>query len=330
MVWIIFIISAGIIVLAAVRLAEYGDAIALRTGLGRLFVGVILIAAATSLPEVLTTVNAISQGEANLAAGNLLGSNMFNMALLAILDLVFRKRRILRTAALKHALSGSLAVLLIGLVTFFILADIPWRIGWVGGDSLVIMLGYLLAVRLLQRHQHVASGVATTAEEIPPGTPSLGIALFGFGLATAALVYVTPWLVRSSAEIAIITGLGSTFIGTTLVALVTSLPELVTTVSAARLGADDMAIGNLFGSNLFNMFALGLGDLFYTSGRFLGVIDPAFVLVGLLGLILTALALVGNLIRLERRWGMLEADALLIGVIYLAGLWLLYQRGITP
>lgn len=329
MVWIIFVVSAGIIVLAAVRLAEYGDVIALRTGLGRLFVGAILIAAATSLPEVLTTFNAIAQGEANLAAGNLLGSNMFNMALLAVLDLVFRKRRILRTAALKHALSGSLAVLLIGLVVFFILADIPWQVGWVGGDSLAIMLGYLLAVRLLQRHQHLVSGVAE-AEEIPPETPSLGVALFGFGLATAALVYVTPWLVRSSAEIAIITGLGTTFIGTTLVALVTSLPELVTTLSAARLGADDMAIGNLFGSNLFNMFALGLSDVFYTSGRFLAVIDPAFVLVGMLGLILTALALVGNLIRLERRWGMLEADALLIGAIYLAGLWLLYQRGITP
>lgn len=329
MVWLIFLVSSGVIVLAAVRLAEYGDVIALRTGLGRLFVGAILIAAATSLPEVLTTVNAIAQGQANLAAGNLLGSNMFNMALLAVLDLVFRRRRILRTAALKHALSGSLAVLMIGMVVFFILADIPWQIGWVGGDSLLIILAYLLAVRLLQRHQHMA-GVSMEEEIIPPGTPSLGVALFGFGLATAALMYVTPWLVRSSAEIAEITGLGTTFIGTTLVALVTSLPELVTTVSAAQLGADDMAIGNLFGSNLFNMFALGLADFFYTPGRFLVVIDPAFVLVGLLGLILTTLALVGNLIRLERRWGMLEADALLIGVVYLAGLWLLYQRGITP
>ncbi|WP_299029817.1 hypothetical protein [uncultured Thermanaerothrix sp.] len=329
MVWLVFLVSSGIIVLAAVRLAEYGDAIALRTGLGRLFVGAIFIAAATSLPEVLTTYNAINQGEANLAAGNLLGSNMFNMALLAVLDLVFRRRRILRTAALKHALSGSLAVLIIGMAVFFILADIRWQIGWVGGDSLLIILAYLLAVRLLQRHQYVA-GMTLDEETIPPGTPSLGVALFGFGVATVALVYVTPWLVRSSAEIATLTGLGTTFIGTTLVALVTSLPELVTTVSAAQLGADDMAIGNLFGSNLFNMFALGLADVFYVPGRFLAAIDPAFVLVGLLGMLLTTLALVGNLIRLERRWGMLEADALLIGVVYLAGLWLLYQRGITP
>jgi len=149
MIWLIFLVSSGVIVLAAVRLAEYGDVIALRTGLGRLFVGAILIAAATSLPEVLTTVNAIAQGQANLAAGNLLGSNMFNMALLAVLDLVFRRRRILRTAALKHALSGSLAVLMIGMAVLFILADIPWQIGWVGGDSLLIILAYLLAVRLM-------------------------------------------------------------------------------------------------------------------------------------------------------------------------------------
>ncbi len=63
-------------------------------------------------------------------------------------------------------------------------------------------------------------------------------------------------------------------------AVVTSLPELVTTLAAIKIGAEDMAIGNLFGSNLFNMFAIGLTDLFYTQGRFLAVIDPSFVLIG--------------------------------------------------
>ena len=96
----------------------------------------------------------------------------------------------------------------------------------------------------------------------------------GFSLAAVGLVVVTPMMVSASTEIAEITGLGTTFIGTTLVAIVTSLPELVTTIAAVRIGADDMAIGNLFGSNLFNMFALGLTDVFYLPGRFLGVIDP--------------------------------------------------------
>jgi cation:H+ antiporter len=113
------------------------------------------------------------------------------------------------------------------------------------------------------------------------------------------LIFLTPAMVRRSATIAEITGLGTTFVGTTLVALVTSLPELVTTLAAARLGADDMAIGNLFGSNLFNMFALGLIDIFYVQGRFLQTIDPVFLLIGMLGLLMTSIGLIGNLARLR-------------------------------
>ncbi len=330
MVWLIFIVSAAVIVFAATQLAKYGDVIAIRTGLGGMFIGVLLMAGATSLPEVLTTISSISQGVPNLAAGNLLGSNLFNMFLLALLDLMHRKDRILRKAALKHALTGSLTVFLIGLVVFFILADVKLKIGWVGVDSVLIMLVYVVGVRLIQKNQSHTINQTVEKAEIPAGTPSLRTGLIGFGLAALGLVIITPWMVRSSAEIAEITGLGTTFVGTTLVAIVTSLPELVTTVAAVKIGADDMAIGNLFGSNLFNMFALGLTDVFYLQGRFLDVIDPAFLLVGMLGLLMTGLGLIGNLARLERRVLFIELDALALIVMYFAGLWLLYSQGITP
>jgi cation:H+ antiporter len=330
MVWVTFLISAALIVFAATQLAKYGDVIAVRTRLSGMFIGVLLLAGATSLPEVLTTISSLSQGVPNLAAGNLLGSNMFNMFLLAILDMLHRKDRILRKAALKHALTGSLTVFLIGLVVFFMLADIKIRIGWVGLDSIVILLAYVVGLRLIQANQ--AHGTSHTAVkiEIPDGMPSLWKGLTGFGLAVLLLVVVTHWMVSSSAEIAMITGLGTTFVGTTLVAFVTSLPELVTTIAAVKLGADDMAIGNLFGSNLFNMVALGLTDVFYLQGRFLGVIDPAFLLVGMLGLLMTGMGLIGNLARLERRVWFIELDALALMVMYFAGLWLLYSRGVAP
>ncbi len=330
MVWATFFISAALIVLAATQLAKYGDVIAVRTRLGGMFIGVVLLAAATSLPEVLTTISSLSQGAPNLAAGNLFGSNLFNMFLLAILDLLYRQDRILRNAALKHALTGSLTVFLIGLAVFFILADIPAQIGWIGLDSIVIMLVYFAALRLIQANQTHGTSQSSGEIEIPPGTPALRVGLIGFGLAALGLVIVTPYMVRASVEIAEITGLGTTFIGTTLVAVVTSLPELVATFAAIKIGAADMAIGNLFGSNLFNMFALGLTDVFYLQGRFLGVIDPAFLLVGMLGLLMTGMGLIGNLARLERRVLFIELDALGLMVLYFAGLWLLYSRGITP
>jgi cation:H+ antiporter len=329
MVWLQFILSSALIVLAANFLAKYGDIIALRTRLGGMFVGTLLLAGATSLPELLTTISAVNQGVPNLAAGNLLGSNMFNMFLLAILDLLNRRERLLRKAALKFALSGSLAVFLIGLVVFFAMAKIETTIGWIGVDSLVIILTYVVAIRLIQTNQ-THPGVRPAEMVIPEGTPSLTRGLIGFALAGAVLVVVTPLMVSSSVGIAEITGLGTTFIGTTLVAIVTSLPEMVTTIAAVRMGANDMAIGNLFGSNLFNMFALGLTDIFYLQGRFLGVIDPAFLVIGMLGLLMTCMGLIGNLARLERRVLFVELDAFLLILMYGGGLYFLYARGIAP
>lgn len=325
MIWVKFIALAAVIVVAANFLAKYGDVIAVRTGLGGMFIGVLLLAGATSLPEVLTSISAVSQGTPNIAAGNLLGSNSFNMLLLAVLDLVNRRERLLRKAARRHALSGSLAILMIALVLYFLLADVDTKLLWVGLDSLIIIAVYIVAVRFISKEGQADQ---TVKVEIPVETPKLWVGIIGFLVAAGVLIAVTPLLVSTSNEIAEVTGLGTTFVGTTLVALVTSLPEMVTTIAAIRIGASDMAIGNLFGSNMFNMFALGLTDLLYTGGRFLDVIDPSFALVGMLGLLMTAVALVGNLARLERRIWFIELDALALFIIYISGMLLLYQKGL--
>ncbi|KAF0110426.1 MAG: inner membrane protein [Chloroflexi bacterium] len=326
MVWVSFIFSAAVIVFAANYLAKAGDIIAVRTRLGGMFIGVLLLAGATSLPEVLTSISSVNLNTPNIAAGNLLGSNAFNMLLLAILDISHRSQRILRKSAQRHALTGSLAILLIGLVLYLLLANIDIKIGWVGLDGLIILATYIFAVRLISTDTKTDK---KNVVEIPYGTPKLWVGLVGFIISAGILIAITPLMVRSSNEIAVITGLGATFVGTTLVAMVTSLPELVTTIAAIRIGAPDMAIGNLFGSNMFNMFALGLTDLFYTKGRFLAVIDPSFALVGMLGLLMTAIGLLGNLAKLEKRIWVIEIDSLLLFILYFSGMWLLYQRGIA-
>ncbi|MHB0857096.1 MAG: hypothetical protein ACYC5M_05945 [Anaerolineae bacterium] len=134
---------------------------------------------------------------------------------------------------------------------------------------------------------------------------------------------------RSSVAIADTTGLGTGFVGSVLLSIITSLPELVALFAAAHIGAYDLAVGNLFGSNVFNMFALGLGDLFYTRGQFIQEIDPSLALVGLLGMLLTGLGLVGNLFRGERRYFAFDVDAVLIVLVYVLGLLFLYGRGLA-
>lgn len=325
MVWITFFFAAAVIVFAANQLAKYGDVIALRTRLGRMFIGVLLLAGATSLPEVLTSISSLNQSSPNLAAGNLLGSNSFNMVLLAIIDILNRDQRILRKAAMKHALTGSLAVFMIALVVLLIMADIKISLGWVGLDSLLLIGTYFLAVWLIQQNSS-SLDKSIEFDEIPSNIPGLFIGIVGFLLASTVLFIATPIMVRSANHIAEITGLGTSFIGTTLVALVTSLPELVTTMAAIKIGANDMAIGNLFGSNMFNMFAIGLTDLFYTQGRFLAVIDPSFLLIGMFGLIMTAMALIGNIAKLEKRILFIEIDAFALIMLYIVSIWLLYSR----
>ncbi len=327
MIWLQFILSAAVVVAAAIKLAEYGDAISVRTRLGGLFIGTLLMAGATSLPELLTTLNSLSQNVPNLAAGNVFGSNMFNMFLLAALDAVFWQARILRRVATKHALTASLAVFISAMAIFFILADIDAHIGWVGLDSLLLMGTYIMGVRLIQGDSPRPAGGESDAAAIV-GVPSLPWALVGFAAASGALVLATPWLVRSSVGIAEITGLSTGFVGALLVAIVTSLPELTAVVAAARLGAYDLAVGNLFGSNLFNIFILGITDVFYLPGRFLHIVDPAFAIAGLLGLLLTSLGLINNLARAERRILFVEVDAALLMLGYVGGMWFLYSRGI--
>jgi cation:H+ antiporter len=326
MIWLEFIVSAALIVLAATQLAKYADALAVHTKMGGMFIGLILLAGVTSLPELLTTISSVRQGAPNLAAGGLLGSNMINMVLLAVLDLAHHNERILRKAALKHALTGSLSVFIIALVVFFIVARLNFGIGWVGMDSLTVLAVYVLAIRLIRKNS--SPSAPSTEEESIEGLPGLTHSIIGFSLAAGSLVFITPWMVSTSVRIADITGLGTTFIGTSLVALVTSLPELVTTLAAVRMGADDMAIGNLFGSNMFNMFAIGFTDLVFTQGFFLSSIDSSFLLVGMLGLLMTGMGLIGNLARLERRIWFVELDAMALLVIYIFGMWLLFQRSI--
>jgi cation:H+ antiporter len=215
---------------------------------------------------------------------------------------------------------------MIGLVLFFMIADIDIKIGWVGIDGLMIIAFYIISVRLIQSNADHGAHMESY-DEIEDGIPSLRTGITGFFISAGILVAISPFMVQSANEIAVVTGLGSTFIGTTLVALTTSLPEAVTTLAAIKIGANDMAIGNLFGSNMFNMFVIGLNDAFFTQGRFLTTIDPSLLLVGAIGILMTGMGLIGNLAKLEKRIWFIEIDALALILLFFGSLWLLYMKG---
>ncbi|MCA9920844.1 MAG: sodium:calcium antiporter [Anaerolineales bacterium] len=327
MVWIEFLLSAAVVVYAAIKLAEYGDIIAVRTKLGGLFVGTIFLAGATSLPELIASISSFQSGVPNLAAGNFFGSNMVNVLLLAIVDLINYQVPLLRRIAISHALTAGLTTVLMLVAIISLAADIDLTIGWVGWDSLLMIVLYFGGIWLIQRESR-GPGPAPTAPEPGPEFPTLRRGVIGFVITAVVIMVVVPFLVDASSEIAVITGLGTGFVGTALLSVVTSLPELLAALAAMRMNAFDMAVGNLFGSSVFNMLGLGIADFFFLDGRFLGAINENFVIVGLLGLLLTNMALVGNLARVERKFLFIEADAIAIVAVYLLGMFLLFVRGI--
>lgn len=324
MMWLQFLLAAAVVVFTANKLAEYGDIIAVRTGLGGLVIGTVLMAAATSLPELTGSVAAFRSGLPDLAAGNFFGSSMINMPLLAVIDLFYRQTPLFRGAAISHSLTAALATLMTLVAVMTIAGQLDYAIGWVGVTSFIMIGLYLAGIWLLQRENRGGGGTEAPADDFP----SLRRGLIGFGVAAVVLILVVPYLVAATVDIAGVIGLSAGFAGMVLLSFVTSMPELLAAVAAVRLGSLDLAVGNLLGSSVFNMFGLALADFFLTDGPFLTLIDPNFALVGLLVILLINMALIANLARSERRVLFIEIDAVAILVVYILGLFLLYQRGI--
>lgn len=164
---------------------------------------------------------------------------------------------------------------------------------------------------------------------VEPTKPSkregLRHASIGFAVATLGLLVAAPFLAGSANAIAKQSGISTTFIGTSLVGLVTSLPELVTAIAAIRLGAFDLAVGNLFGSNAFNMAAFFFVDIAYRSGPLFNAISDTHAMTGLWSILLMSIGLMGIIYRVEKRYMLIEPDSFLIILGYCLGLWLLFQ-----
>lgn len=321
-----FMLLAAVIVAAGTFLARYGDTIGERSGLGGSLAGLILLAGATSLPEMTVSVNSALLGAPDLAVGDLLGASLFNLLILAAIDLTFHPRgSMLSRMAAAHALSATMAIVLAGIALLSLLVHSEWTFLNIGIGPWMILATYVLGMRLVFYDQRFAikqMGEPPTSSDtakIP-----LSTAIIGFALATLVLFLTAPRLASTADQLAELTGLGHTFIGTTLVALSTTLPELVTTLTAVRIGARDLAVGNIFGSNSFNMAVLPVVDFFY-PGALLSSVDATHTITAVSVIIITSIGVMGLLYRAEKRLWLMEPDALLIIVSVFAALWLIYQ-----
>lgn len=330
-VWIKFIIGASIIIFAGSRLSRYGDIIGRITGIGGIWIGVLLLAAITSLPELITTTSSVVVAHSpDLAIGNILGSNLFNLLIITILDFLHGKGSLLGISERRHILSCGFGLLLCSMVVFPILMRmfgggdfVMPSIFMVGLDSLLILGTYIVAMRLIYLFESRASMERAAKEEVVEGP--LGLVIFKFVVATIIIVSSGVWLSLIVKDIAEITGWGETFVGNTFLAISTSLPEIVVGVSAIRMGKGDMALGNIFGSNIFNISIVAIVDLFYRQGPILSSIGPSALLVAIIQIMMTSVVIIGLIYRSKVGILKLGWDAVLIFFIYLFGEYIVFS-----
>ena len=327
MIWIQFLATALAIVFAGVRLARYGDVLGEKSGLGRSWVGLVLLAATTSLPELFTGLGSTFVSNLpDIAVGDVLGSCMFNLLILSFMDAV-QPEPLSTRAHQGHVLSIGFGLVLIGIAGFGLLASsrLP-AIGWIGLYTPALIAVYFVSMRLIYTHeqQRRKSESQEVAEELHYSAIPLRTAVLHYGAAAVVVVGAALWLPTLGAELARETGLGEAFVGSLFIAITTSLPEVVVSLAAVRIGAIDLGVGNVLGSNLFNLLILGLDDVFYRHGPLLSAADSSHIVAVLAVATMNALFLIGLTYRVMTKRFVVAWDTSAIAAVYAAAVSLSY------
>jgi cation:H+ antiporter len=296
LVWLKFVFCVAVIFFSGRAVAKYGDIIAIRTGLGRVWIGVVLLALVTSLPELFTGISAVTLvGAPDLTVGNLFGANAFNLFNLALLDIAYRYGSLFGMASPVQRLTGwfSLVLVAIAAISIFISSRFfDMGIGWIGWYTPVIIGFYLFFMWQIFRSQQRSPARPLIEQPDYEGIPMRRVYLY-FAIASVLIIGAGTWMAVIGEEIATITGWGESFVGSLLIGFSTTLPEITVSFAALRLGAVDMAVANMIGSNLFNMAIIPIDDLLYTPGPLLASVSTNHLLTAGIVIVMTGVFIAG-------------------------------------
>jgi len=328
-----FAISAAVVWFAGARLAYLSDTLSERLKLAKSLVGLLFLSLATSLPEVATTLTGAVQQNSDLVLNNLFGGIALQTAILAMSDFWARRAITSYPRKANHALEAMLVVFLLSIVLIF--TQFGERVEWtsVGLGSVLVVIAYAGAIALLRWYDDASDWVPVDLPDPDPlpfpaptglGDESLRRLLVHTAVAVALILVFGLALVIFAERIAVQSGLGTSFVGVTLLAGATSLPELTTSLTAVRIGAYTMAISNIFGSNLIMVVLIFPADVLYRQGP---ILNDASATVGLslaFGILVTTIYLIGLIVRRKPRIGRVGLDSVLVLICFVASLWVYY------
>jgi len=327
--WLFFLLAAVCVFYAGSKLTQYGEELAEQSGLAHGFIGVVLLGFITSLPELVSTIGASTLVHSpNLALGNIFGSNSCNLAILAMLGIVnLSPEKCSYTLNNDNLLTAFLSLIMVGLAALAILIHGRWQVAHLDYFTLAIGATYLGGLKILynfQRNQSPEKDSSNVNFSTTPRQQTENHLKRKIFSSAAIIVIASLVLSYSAGKIAESTGWGSTFVGNFFLAIATSLPEMVVTYSAVRLGSFALAAGNIFGSNVFNIAILTIADLLYFPGSLYANAHVSQILVTLLVILLSSTYMFFSLYEVKKRLLGFNLGAIFISALYALGMYGLF------
>ncbi|MDP8217989.1 MAG: hypothetical protein P9M03_04625 [Candidatus Theseobacter exili] len=328
MLWIQFFIAAGLIVFFGRKLSLFGDIISEKTPLSGSVIGFSLLAIITSFPELITSIGAVATLKIpapDLALGNIFGSIMCNLFILVLIDAYFAGS-LLKTIATKQNSIILILTILMSVIAMVFMFIKPGLILFnVGADSWLILAIYIISLKYLYSREDKKPDICKEIEKKYEHT-SLGKVFFGFVFSAAVILCAGLWLSHIGDSIARETTMSHTFVGILFLAISTSLPELTVSFTAVRLGAIEMSVGNLLGSNIFNVLIIVFADIFFKKGDVLSASSTSTLVACFLGLLMNLVLLISLVHKTKPVYKKrISLTSIVLAIIYLTGMIFLYK-----
>jgi cation:H+ antiporter len=339
-----FLLAGGLVLMLSIRLTREADQLERLTPLSEMWIGMLLLAFVTSLPEAVNSIGStLMEGALDLGVGNLTGSNMFNIMIIVVLDLAQGSGPLLLLVKESQVFVAAGGILLMGLVGCAIARYVPVAGLPPVGATTGIIFSTVIFVAFIG-----ISWLLVNREESPPSQPeleeppepikaqqSLKFTIVSFVGTAVAVVFASIWLLHICNAMAvrpIALGsskfiLGHSFVGSFLLAMATSLPELFVSLGALKLGRVNMSVANIFGSNMMNMSFIPLMHLVSRNAAFYSEISPASIVMIFAAIIMSTLFMVGLLAKSKRSICFLGWEALTILGVYATTAFIVFRMG---
>ena len=281
---ILFLFLAGLKVFLSFRLSYYADLLNKTTNISGVFIGGILLAGITSLPELVTCLSSIFLNNPYLAIGDILGSNFFNIAMMCFFDILFIKTMFYNYTKNRYYLIYVLLILNYLIMYLFMGGTFNLEIFNIGLPSFIIIITYIFYLKNA-KEEKTKKEVITTKEHVLLKFFLVGLFMV---IVSILLTLVVNLIAGKNPNVA------SSFIGAILLGITTSMPEVITFIALVKMKSFDLALSDIIGSNLFNLLILAVGDIFLKNKEIYYFVDKESMFLLIFGFILTILSFYQN------------------------------------